>query len=76
MIFEVDWLQSLVVGDAESIYEVNFGSANFSVSHQLKYINTVSWIGGNVAVTFKFHPTEQNPLVLTTSVAHHFTNSI
>ena len=58
---------------AESIYEVNFGSANYSISHQLRYINTVSW---NVVVTFKFHPTKQNPLVLTTSVAHHFTNPI
>ena len=29
---------------------VNFGSANSSISHQLRYINTVSWIGGNVAV--------------------------
>ena len=37
---------------AESIHEVNFGSAklNSSISHQLRYINTVSWIGGNVAV--------------------------
>ena len=34
----------------ESIYEVNFGRANSSISHQLRYINTVSWIGGNVAV--------------------------
>ena len=31
-------------------YEVNFGSANSSISHQLRYINTVSWIGGSVAV--------------------------
>ena len=29
---------------------VNFGRANSSISHQLRYINTVSWIGGNVAV--------------------------
>ena len=56
MISEVDWFQSLVVRDAErksaeSIYEVNFGRANSSIiSHQLSYINTVSWIGGNVAV--------------------------
>ena len=35
---------------AEPIYEVNFGRANSSISHQLKYVNTVSWIGGNVAV--------------------------
>ena len=35
---------------AESIYEVHFGRANSSISHQLRYINTVSWIGGNVAV--------------------------
>ena len=35
---------------AESICEVNFGRANSSISHQLRYINPVSWIGGNVAV--------------------------
>ena len=34
----------------KSIHEVNFGSSNSSISHQLIYINTVSWIGGNVAV--------------------------
>ena len=34
----------------ESIDEVNFGRANSSISHQLRYTNTVSWIGGNVAV--------------------------
>ena len=34
----------------ESIDEVNFGRANSNISHQLRYINTVSWIGGNVAV--------------------------
>ena len=34
----------------EPIDEVNFGRANSSISHQLRYINTVSWIGGNVAV--------------------------
>ena len=34
----------------ESIYEVNFGRANSSIFHQLGYTNTVSWIGGNVAV--------------------------
>ena len=34
----------------ESIDEVNFGRANSSISHQLRYINTVSWIGGNVAL--------------------------
>ena len=33
-----------------AIYEVNFGSANSCISHQLRYENTVSWIGGNVAV--------------------------
>ena len=52
MFAEVDWLENLVVGDvrsAESIHEVNFGSANSSISHQLRYINTVSWIGGNIA---------------------------
>ena len=38
---------------AESIHEDNFGSANSSISHQLRYINTVSWIGGNVAVHMK-----------------------
>ena len=32
------------------IHEVNFGSANSSISRQLRYINTVSWSGGNVAV--------------------------
>ena len=35
---------------AEPIHEVNFGSANSSISHQLRYIKTVSWICGNVAV--------------------------
>ena len=35
---------------AESIYEVNFRRANASISHQLRYIDTVSWIGGNIAV--------------------------
>ena len=56
MISEVDLFQSLVVRDAErksteSIYEVNFERANSSIiSNQLSYINTVSWIGGNVAV--------------------------
>ena len=30
--------------------KVNFGRANSSISHQLRYVNTVSWIGGNVAV--------------------------
>ena len=34
----------------ESIYVVNFGRANSSISHQLRYIKSVSWIGGNVAV--------------------------
>lgn len=36
----------------ESIYEVNLklGRANSSISHQLRYIHAVSWIGGNVAV--------------------------
>ena len=34
----------------ESIYEVNFGRANSSISHQLRYANTVSWVGWNVAV--------------------------
>ena len=29
---------------------MNFGRTNSSISHQLRYINTVSWIGGNVAV--------------------------
>ena len=31
-------------------HEVNFGHANSRISHQLRYINTVSWIGGDVAV--------------------------
>ena len=30
--------------------KVNFGRANSSISHHLSYINTVSWIGGNVVV--------------------------
>ena len=34
----------------KSIHEVNFGRANSSISHQLRYINTECWIGGNVAV--------------------------
>ena len=50
MIAEVDWLENLVVGDVRKVREVNFGSANSAISHQLRYINTVSWIGGNVAV--------------------------
>jgi len=33
----------------ESTHEVSFGHANSSISHQLRYINTVSWIGVNVA---------------------------
>ena len=33
----------------ESIDEVSFGCANSSISHQLRYKNTVSWIGRNVA---------------------------
>ena len=28
----------------------SFGSANSSISHQLRYVNIVTWIGGNVAV--------------------------
>ena len=34
----------------ESVYEVNFGCANSRISHQLRYINTISRIAGNVAV--------------------------
>ena len=37
--------------DVNYIYIYNcFGSANSSISHQLRYISTLSWIGGNVAV--------------------------
>ena len=28
----------------------SYSISNYSISHQLRYINTVSWIGGNVAV--------------------------
>ena len=41
----------------ESIHEVNFVSANSSISHQLRYTNTVSWIGGNVAVHMSYTKT-------------------
>ena len=54
MISEVDWFQSLavwvVMKDHGVYWEVNFGRTNSSIFHQLRYINTVSWIGGNVAV--------------------------
>ena len=53
---EVDWFQSLVVWDVmkvRGVYLLNqlwTCNWNSSISHQLRYVNTVNWIGRNVAV--------------------------